>query len=376
MIPLSAPSLKGNEWKYVKECLETEWVSSAGTYVDTFEKNVADYLGARYAVACMNGTSALHISLLLAEVQPHDEVIVPTVTFIAPVNAVHYIGAEPLFMDCDDYCTLDMDKTKEFLETHCEFKNGITVNKKTNRRIAAVIPVHIFGIPVNMDPLLELADRYNIKIIEDATESLGSLYKGKKTGTFGLLGCLSFNGNKIITTGGGGMIITHHEALAKRARYLTTQAKEDGMEYIHNEIGLNYRMVNVLAAIGVAQLEEIDTYVALKRKNFTLYKKALSDTPLTLLDEPAYAHSNKWFYAVLCNDRKEKNLLLEHLNRKGVQARPLWFLNHLQKPYAHCQAYAIENAPHLYDTLVNIPCSVSLTENEIKEVVKAIKEVL
>ena len=376
MIPLSAPSLKGNEWKYVKECLETEWVSSAGTYVDTFEKNVANYLGARYAVACVNGTAALHISLLLADVKPHDEVIVPTVTFIAPVNAVHYIGAEPLFMDCDDYCTLDIDKTKEFLETHCEFKKGITVNKKTNRRIAAVIPVHVFGIPVNMDPLLELARHYNIAVIEDATESLGSLYKGKKTGTFGLLGCLSFNGNKIITTGGGGMIITDHEALAKRARYLTTQAKEDGMEYIHNEIGLNYRMVNVLAAIGVAQLEEIDTYVALKRKNYTVYKKSLSDTPLTLLDEPAYAHSNKWFYALLCRNRKEKTLILDHLNRKAVQARPLWFLNHLQKPYAHCQTYAIEKAPHMYDTLVNIPCSVSLTENEIKEVVKAMQEVL
>jgi aminotransferase in exopolysaccharide biosynthesis len=376
MIPLSAPSLKGNEWKYVKECLETEWVSSAGTYVDTFEKNVADYLGARYAVACVNGTAALHISLLLAEVKPNDEVIVPTVTFIAPVNAVHYIGAEPLFMDCDDYCTIDIDKTKEFLETHCAFKKGITVNKKTNRRIAAVIPVHVFGIPVNMDPLLELARHYNIAVIEDATESLGSEYKGKKTGTFGKLGCLSFNGNKIITTGGGGMIVTDHDDLAKRARYLTTQAKEDGMEYIHNEIGLNYRMVNVLAAIGVAQLEEIDSYIALKRKNFNLYKKALSDTPLTLLDEPAYAHSNKWFYAVLCRDTKEKNLVLEHLNRKGVQARPLWFLNHLQKPYAHCQAYAIEKAPHMYDTLINIPCSVSLTENEIREVVKAMKELL
>jgi len=376
MIPLSAPSLKGNEWKYVKECLETEWVSSAGTYVDTFEKNIADYLGARYAVACVNGTSALHIALLVAEVQPHDEVIVPTVTFIAPANAVKYIGAEPLFMDCDDHCTLDIAKTKEFLETQCVFKKGVTINKKTNRRIAAAIPVHVFGVPVDMDPLLELADRYNIKIIEDATESLGSRYKGKKTGTFGLLGCLSFNGNKIITTGGGGMVITDHEPLAKRARYLTTQAKEDGMEYIHNEIGLNYRMVNVLAAIGVAQLEKIDHYVALKRKNFNLYKKALLDIPLTLLDEPVYAHSNKWFYAVLCRDIKEKNLMLDHLNRKGVQARPLWFLNHLQKPYTHCQAYAIEKAPHIYDTLVNIPCSVSLTENEIMEVVKAMKEVL
>lgn len=376
MIPLSVPSLKGNEWTYVRECLETEWISSVGKYVDSFEHNVADYLGARYAVACVNGTSALHISLLLAEVQPHDEVIVPTVTFIAPVNAVKYIGAEPLFMDCDDYCTLDINKTREFLETQCDRRGGTLINKKTKRRIAAVIPVHVFGVPVDMDPLLELADRYHIKVIEDATESLGSLYKGKKTGRFGLLGCLSFNGNKIITTGGGGMIITDHETLAKRARYLTTQAKEEGMEYIHNEIGFNYRMVNVLAAIGVAQLEVLDTHIALKRKNFNVYKKALADTPCTLLDEPAYACSNRWFYAARLRDSREKRRMLEHLTLKGVQARPLWFLNHLQKPYARCQAYAIEKAPRLYDTLINIPCSVSLTENEIREVVTAMQEVL
>ena len=198
MIPLSVPSLKGNELKYVKECLDTEWISSLGKYVDKFERDVADYLGAHYAIACVNGTSALHTSLLLAGIKPDEEVIIPTITFIAPVNAVRYIGAQPVFMDCDAHCTLDTDKVKEFIETECELAHGITLNKRTGKRIAAIIPVHVFGTPVNMDPLLELAAQYNIAVIEDASESLGSDYKGKKTGTLGMLGCLSFNGNKII----------------------------------------------------------------------------------------------------------------------------------------------------------------------------------
>ena len=375
MIPLSAPSIKGNEWKYVKECLDTEWVSSVGKYIDKFEQEMASYLGAKYAIACMNGTSALHISLILAEVKPNDEVIVPTITFIAPANAVKYVGAEPIFMDCDDFCNIDVDKVRQFLEAQCDFVDGSVINKKTKKRIGAIIPVHVFGAPVDMDPLMELANRYKIKVIEDATESLGSEYKGKKSGTLGLLGCLSFNGNKIITTGGGGMIITDDEHLAKRAKYLTTQAKEEGMEYIHNEIGLNYRLVNVLAAIGVAQLEEIENYVEIKRRNFNLYKELLAETHFTLLDEPDYAKSNKWFYAVLCKDKKEKEVLLQHLNSNGVQARLLWFLTHLQKPYVKCQSYEIEKAQKMYDTIINIPCSVNLTEEEIKEVVKLMKGV-
>ena len=370
MIPLSVPSIKGNEWKYVKECLDTEWISSVGKFVDKFEQDVANYLGAKHAIACMNGTSALHISLMLADVRPNDEVIVPTITFIAPANAVKYVGADPVFIDCDDFCNIDTNKVRDFFETQCDLINGNLINKKTKRRIAAIIPVHVFGNPVDMEPLMELANRYNLKVIEDATESLGSEYKGKKTGALGLLGCLSFNGNKIITTGGGGMIITDDESLAKRAKHLTTQAKEEGMEYIHNEIGLNYRLVNVLAAIGVAQLEEIDNYVEIKRRNSNLYKELLAETHFTLLDEPDYAKSNKWFYAVLCKDKKEKEFLLQHLNSNGVQARPLWFLNHLQKPYVKCQSYKIEKALKMYDTIVNIPCSVNLTEKEIKEVVK------
>ena len=373
MIPLSVPSIKGNEWKYVKECLDTEWVSSAGKYVDKFEHNVANYLGSKHAIACMNGTSALHISLILAEVKTNDEVIVPTITFIAPINAVKYVGAEPVFMDCDDYCNIDVNKVREFFETQCDLINGNVINKKSGRRIAALIPVHILGTPVDMNPLMELAQRYNVKVIEDATESLGSEYRGKKTGTLGLLGCLSFNGNKIITTGGGGMIITDDEHLAKRAKHLETQAKEEGMEYIHNEIGLNYRLVNVLAAIGVAQLEEIDKYVEIKRRNFNLYNELLADTHYTLLDEPEYAKSNKWFYAVVCKDKKEKEFLLQHLNGNGAQVRPLWFLSHLQKPYLKCQSYKIEKALKMYDTIINVPCSVGLTEKEINKVVNLMK---
>jgi aminotransferase in exopolysaccharide biosynthesis len=376
MISLSVPSLKGNELKYVKECLDREWISSVGQYVDTFEHDVADYLGARHAIACVNGTAALHISLLLAGVKPDDEVIVPTITFIAPVNTVTYLGAQPVFMDCDRYCTLDTDKVREFIETECQFDHGVTMNKKTGRRIAAIIPVHVFGTPVDMDPLLQLAEKHNLAVIEDASESLGSDYKGKKTGTLGTLGCLSFNGNKIITTGAGGMIITNDESMAKKAKYLTTQAKEEGIEYIHNEVGHNYRLANVLAAIGVAQMETLETYIAIKRRNFDLYKALLSDTDYTLLDDPPYGQTNKWFYAALCKHKEERKLLLEHLSSKGIQARPLWFLNHLQKPYKHCEAYRIDTSPDLYDRLVNIPCSVSLTEREIREVVAAMKEIL
>ncbi len=375
MIPLSEPSLRGNEWKYVRECFDSGWVSSAGKYVEQFEQKVAAYLGARYAIACVNGTAALHISLLLAGVNPGEEVIVPTITFIAPVNAVRYIGAEPVFMDCDHYAAIDTGKVADFLETQCDRTNGVTVNRKTGRRIAAIVPVHVFGMPADMDPLVSMSERYNISIVEDATESLGSEYKGEKTGGLGLVGCLSFNGNKIITTGGGGMIITNDKHLARRARYLTTQAKEEGKEYIHNEVGHNYRLPNVLAAIGVAQMETIDSYVSIKRRNFDLYKTLLAGTHYTLLDDPPYARSNKWFYAVLCKDKKEKVRLIDHLAGKGIQSRPLWFANHLQKPYSRCQSYQIEKALPLYERLVNIPCSVNLTEQQIRQVVAAMKEI-
>ena len=258
-IPLSVPSIKGNEWEYVKECLDTEWVSSAGKYVDLFEQKIAEYTGSKYAIACMNGTAAIQVSLRLAGVEPGDEVIVPTLTFIAPVNAIAYNGASPIFMDADKYYNIDAEKTIEFIKNETVFKNGFTYNKKTNNKITAIIPVHVWGNACWLDELIELCNKQNIAIVEDACESLGTFYnagkyKGKHTGTFGKLGCLSFNGNKIITAGGGGMILTDDESLSEKAKYLSTQAKDDPVRYVHDEIGYNFRLTNIQAALGVAQL--------------------------------------------------------------------------------------------------------------------------
>ena len=261
-IPLSVPSIKGNEWKYVKECLDTNWVSSAGKYVDLFEQNIANYTGSKYAVACVNGTSALQVSLRLAGVLPGDEVILPTLTFIAPVNAVAYNGASPIFMDSDEYYNIDTDKIIEFIRQKTVFQDGFTYNKTTEKRISAIVPVHVWGNATWLDELIQLCKERNISIVEDAAESMGTCYingehSGKHTGTIGLLGCLSFNGNKIITTGGGGMILTDYADLAEKAKYLTKQAKDDKVRYIHNEIGYNFRLTNIQAALGVAQLEQL-----------------------------------------------------------------------------------------------------------------------
>ncbi|MBP9096199.1 MAG: aminotransferase class I/II-fold pyridoxal phosphate-dependent enzyme, partial [Ignavibacteria bacterium] len=250
MIPLSVPSLKGNEWKYVKECLDTEWVSTAGKYVNLFEEKVKEFTKSEFAIACVNGTEAIHISLLLCGVEAGDEVIVPTLTFIAPINAVKYANAEPVFMDSDDFYNIDIEKTIEFIKNETTFKTGFTYNNKSGKRISAIIPVHIFGNAVMFDELIPLCKERNIAVIEDATESLGTIYtagnyKGKFTGTIGDTGCFSFNGNKIITTGGGGMIVTNDAGKAEKAKYLTTQAKDDEVRYVHHEIGYNYRLPNV-----------------------------------------------------------------------------------------------------------------------------------
>ncbi len=381
MIPLSVPSIEGNEWKYVKECLDTGWVSSAGKFVDRFEDEIKRFTGSKFAIACVNGTSALHISLILAGVNQGDEVLVPTVTFIAPINAVRYVGAEPVFFDCDDYYNMDISKLARFLEEETVRKDGFTFNKKTGRRIAAVIPVHVFGSAVLMDDLVGLGEEYNIKIIEDATESLGTVYvsgryAGKHTGTIGEFGCLSFNGNKIITTGGGGMILTNNEEFAQKAKYLTTQAKDDTMRYIHHEIGYNYRLTNVQAAIGVAQLEQLPKYLEIKKQNYQRYQEKLTGSKgLTLAPVPEYASNNHWLYALQFDPEeygKSKEELLDLLNRNGIQARPLWYLNHWQRPYQNCQSYQVEKAVKLFETTINIPSSVSLTEEQIDKVVEVL----
>jgi perosamine synthetase len=399
IIPLSIPSIQGNEWKYVKECLDTGWVSSAGKYVELFEEKILEFTGAKYAIACVNGTSALHISLILAGVKPNDEVLVPTITFIAPINAVNYCKAYPVFMDADKHYNLDTRKTIEFIRNETKlvdeeasfeseaqknqklkntnYKTPITVNKKTGRQISAIIPVHVFGNAVLLDELYEVCKERNIKIIEDASESIGTRYtKGnfstKHTGTIGELGCLSFNGNKIITTGGGGMILTDNKKYAKRAKYLTTQAKDDEVRYIHNRIGYNYRLTNIQAALGVAQLEQLPNYLKIKKANYGFYKKYIDQIPgLHLSEVPGYAENNYWMYALQINKNiyeKDREGLMSYLSGYKIQTRPVWYLNHLQKPYKDCQNYKIEKALELLEKTLNIPCHINLKKQNIERI--------
>lgn len=376
VVPLTEPEISGNEWKYIKECLDTGWVSSVGNYVTRFEEMTADYLGVRYAVAIVNGTSALHLSLLLSGVMPGDEVIVPTLTFIAPVNAVRYCGAYPVFMDCDaNSLGIDVNKLASFIQNECtRHKDGYCLNKKTGRRVKAVVPVHVFGHPVDMDGLIEVCKESDIDIIEDASESIGSEYKGKKTGTLGKIGCFSYNGNKIITAGGGGMIVTDSKGLAQRAKHLSTQAKSHPVEYDHDEIGYNYRLTNIQAAMGVAQMERLDEFLEIKRTNAAVYRERLSESNgVDFLWEQSWAKSNFWLYSIkIPEDHKEG--LMQYLLSKNIQTRPVWKLIHTLPMYKDFQAYDIERAMDIYNTVLNVPCGLNLRPDEIDLTIDSIKE--
>jgi len=381
-IPLSVPSIKGNEWKYIKECLDSEWVSSTGKYIDKFEENICKYTGAKYAVACVNGTSGLQVALQLTGVKPNNEVIVPTLTFIAPINIVRYLNAEPVFMDCDDYMNMDPEKLNDFFAEECEMKDAGLQNKKSHRIIKAIIPVHVFGNPCNMPEIMKIAKRYSLKVVEDATESLGAfytegIYENRFTGTIGNFGVYSFNGNKVITTGGGGMIVTNDEKVAKKAKYLTTQAKDDPVKYIHNEIGYNFRMTNLQAALGVAQLEKLDNFIKIKKRNYELYIEELKDVKgIELLGVPKGTTPNYWFYSLIVNEDKyvmDREKLMQELKKEGIQTRPIWYLNHMQKPYLKNQSYKIEKALWFNERILNIPCSSNLTEKEVTKVASYIK---
>jgi len=381
MIPLSVPTIKGNEWQYVKECIDTEWVSSAGKYVDRFEEDICKLSGAKHAIACVNGTAALQIALQLVNVTSEDEVIVPTVTFIASINSVRYLNASPIFMDCDDYYNIDPEKTIEFIRSETVYKNGITINKTTGKRISAIMLVHVFGNPVDAFKLVELCHSRNIAVVEDAAESIGAYYSkgklsGKHTGTIGDIGCYSFNGNKIITCGGGGMIVTDNPDYAEKAKYLTTQAKNDPVRYIHHEIGYNYRLTNIQAAIGVAQLEQLTEYIQIKKSNYEYYKREISSIPgLKLANVPDYGSSNYWFYCLKIDsdlfgmDREE---LMNYFADHKIQTRPIWYLNHMQKPYKDFQNYRIETAYELFKQTLNIPCSVNLSQDQLDTVIKVL----
>jgi perosamine synthetase len=381
-IPLSVPNLKGNELKYVTHAVESEWVSTGGPYVNEFEDKVAKYAKCKGAVSCQNGTSGLHIALEVCGVARDDEVIVPTLTFIAAVNPVKYIGAEPIFMDCDDSLTIDADKLRRFCETECELIAGVLVNKKTEKSIKAVIVVHVFGNMADMEGVMETADKYNLKVVEDATEAIGTYYlsgkyEGKHAGTIGDVGVYSFNGNKIMTTGGGGMIVSDDEEILRKAKHLTTQAKTDEIYYTHDEIGYNYRMTNIQAAMGVAQLEQLEDFIRIKKTNYDFYKKEIQKIPgLQILDFKDNIRPNYWFYA-LCIEPEyplNKDQVIRYLASKNIQARPIWGLISDQKPYIGNQKYMIAQAQLYLDKIVNIPCSSNLTEEEAEYVVNCLKQ--
>jgi perosamine synthetase len=381
-IPLSVPTLAGREWEYVKECLDTEWVSSAGKYVELFEARIAEYTGAKHAIACVNGTSALQVSLRLAGVASGDEVILPSLTFIAPVNAVHYCGAQPVFMDADQYFNLDMEKALQFINSETVFRNGFSYNVISQKKIAAIVPVHIWGNACRMDELVQLCADRNIAIVEDASESLGTVYqagffKGRHTGTIGKFGCISFNGNKIITSGGGGMILTDDGALADKARYLTTQAKDDAIRYVHHEVGYNFRLTNIQAALGVAQLEQLPGFLKQKRDIYEHYRQGLAGIPgLELVPVPEYSTNNHWL-SILSIDGDQYGLdreaVMASLNDNQIQTRPVWHLNHLQQPYQDCQNYLIEKAQPLVDKSLCLPSSVSLSSEMIKKILMVLR---
>jgi perosamine synthetase len=376
-LPLCVPEIRGNEWKYIKECLDTGWVSSVGSFVERFEKEVANFVNAGFGVATVNGTAALHIALQVAGVMPGDEVLVSTLTFIAPVNAIRYTGAFPVFIDAEpNYWQMDPQRVRDFLEKECQWRGDTLYNRKTSRRVKAILPVHILGHPVDLDPIRELARIYDLPIVEDATESLGASYRGKMVGDLGEIACFSFNGNKIITTGGGGMIITNNEQWARRAKHLTTQAKDDPVEYIHSEIGYNYRLTNLLAAMGCAQMEQLPEFVAAKRRIASMYSKVLEGVQgITPMAEAPWARSTFWLYTILVDREKfgiDSRTLLRKLERSNIQTRPLWQPIHRSKAFADCGSFDCSVADRLNADALSLPSSVGITEDDIQFVLEVL----
>lgn len=364
-VPLHEPSFAGNEWTYVKECLDTGWVSSVGTFVDRFEEELAACTGVKRAVAVVNGTAALHICLLLAGVKADDEVLMPALTFIATANAVSYCGAVPHFADAAERTLgVDAGKLSAYLEGTTEQRGGSCFNRTTGRRITALVPMHTFGHPVDLDPLLELCQRFNITLIEDAAESLGSYYKGRHTGQWGLLSALSFNGNKTITTGGGGAILTNDEELGRRAKHITTTAKvPHRWEFNHDTIGYNYRMPNINAALGCAQLEQLPGFLAAKRQLADQYCRTFANMPgIRFFSEPSDCRSNYWLNTLLLDEEcaGHRDALLAATNDAGIMTRPAWTLMHKLPMFAECPKMYLPVAESLEQRLINIPSSVML----------------
>lgn len=385
MIPLSIPNFEGNEKKYVNEALDAGWVSTGGAFIDKFEDNLASYLNMPKVSCVQSGTSALHLSLIECGINPGDLVLVPTVTFIAAVNPVKYMYATPIFIDCDDSLCLDPIKLKNFCEEECEYKNNQLIHKLSKKLVKAIIVVHVFGNMADMESIMKIANEYNLKVVEDATESLGTKYiegkyAGKYSGTIGNFGCLSFNGNKIITTGGGGAVFSNDEKYTNHMKFISTQAKTDPHYYIHDEVGYNYRMTNLQAALGVAQLEKLEEFINRKNKFHDLYKKEFEGFDYgRILGFRDGTRSNKWFLSLCIDVEKidcELKDLIEELKIKSVETRPIWGLIHLQKPYKDCKAYNMEKSLFYHKRVLNIPSSTQLNEEDIKTASKIIKETI
>lgn len=383
MINLSVPNLSMDILDNLKECLESGWVSTGGRFIPEFETKVKNYMKTKCAAGVQSGTAGLHMSLQVLGVQRDEEVFVPTLTFIAAVNPTTYLGASPIFIDCDDSLCMDPLKLEKFCSEECDFKEGVLVNKKTNKKIRALVIVHVFGNMADMEKIMDIAKRYNLKVLEDATEALGTYYtegryKGKYAGTIGDIGVLSFNANKIITTGGGGMVVGDNEELVEKVRFLSSQAKKDTLYFIHDEIGYNYRMLNLQAALGTSQIDQLESFIETKIKNYKIYKEELEKVEgLEILPFVEGIRANHWFYSLKIDKEKYgigRDELLQKLVDAGIQTRPIWGLIHQQKPYSTCQSYEIEKALYYYDRILNLPCSSNLAEKEVYQVIEKIKE--
>lgn len=385
MVPLSIPNFEGNEKKYVADAVDQGWVSTGGAYILRLEQMLTEYLHVENVAACQSGTAAIHLSLLDAGVGAEDMVIVPALTFIAAVNPVKYQFAEPIFMDCDDSLCMDPEKLRKFCEEECEYINSRLIYKKSGKQIKAIVVVHIFGNMADMEQIMDIAEAYGLIVIEDATEALGTYYtegryKGRYAGTIGHYGAYSFNGNKIITTGGGGAVTARKAAMVENMKYLSTQAKDDPLFYIHNRVGYNYRMTNLQAALGVAQMEKLPEFIHRKQKNYETYRNLLVDFPMVkLLQFRGGTNANKWFYSLeLPVEKLHEDIsnIIAGMEECGVQMRAIWGLIPEQKPYSNAIAYRIEKAVYYSKRILNIPCSTQISNEQIQFVVSALKKIL
>ncbi|WP_279117844.1 LegC family aminotransferase [Fusobacterium varium] len=384
VINLSVPNLgKESILRNLSECLESGWVSTGGRFISEFEDKIVKYVGVKEAVGIQSGTAGLHTALRVLGVERDEEVIAPTLTFIAAVNPITYLGAQPVFIDCDDTFCIDPIKLEKFCREECKIIEGKLYNKKTKKRIKVIVVVHVFGNMADMEKIMDIAQRYNLKVLEDSTEALGTYYtsgryKGKFAGTIGDIGVYSFNANKIITTGGGGMVVSNNQELLDKVRFLSVQAKTDPLYFIHDEIGYNYRMLNLQAALGTEQIDQLEDFINIKIRNYKRYKEAIEKIEgLELMPFNDNIRSNHWFYSLLVDKEKyglNKDELLLKLNEENIQSRPIWGLIHQQKPYLNNEAYEMEKSLYYIDRILNIPCSSNLIEEEVDIVIKKLKE--